>query len=101
MNALGDVLADPQLAASGVLQTMQDEDLGTLRHLQPGFFAGGANGSDSKDADTASDPAPRRAPHLGEHGRQILAELGFEVQAIQSLIDAQVFGDYYVRRVDA
>ncbi|HCG69069.1 MAG TPA: CoA transferase [Gammaproteobacteria bacterium] len=97
VNALGDVLADPQLAASGALQTMQDEDLGTLRYLQPGFFAGGPNGSDgsdSKDADTASDPAPRRAPHLGEHGRQILAELGYEAQAIQSLIDAQVVGDY-------
>ena len=54
----------------------------------------GSDGSDSKDADTGSDPAPRRAPHLGEHGRQILAELGFEAQEIQSLIDAQVVGDY-------
>ena len=59
------IFADDQLAASGILQTIDDAELGSLRYLQPGFFS-----------DAAQPVAPRRAPHLGEHGSEILAELG-------------------------
>ena len=65
VNSVQGIFDDAQLAATGILQTMDDEALGSLRYLQPGFFSDGAQ-----------PISPRRAPHLGEHGREILAELG-------------------------
>ena len=34
--------------------------------------------------------APRRAPDIGEHSREVLAEFGLEEERIQALIDAGV-----------
>ena len=82
VNSLQEIFADDQLAASGILQTMDDAELGRLRYLQPGFFS-----------DAAQPVAPRRAPHLGEHGREILAELGVAEADIQRLIADRVVGD--------
>jgi len=82
VNSLQEIFADDQLAASGILQTMDDAELGSLRYLQPGFFS-----------DAAQPVAPRRAPHLGEHGREILAELGVAEADIQRLIADRVVGD--------
>ena len=82
VNSLQEIFADDQLAASGILQTIDDAELGSLRYLQPGFFS-----------DSAQSVAPRRAPHLGEHGREILAELGVAEADIQRLIADRVVGD--------
>jgi crotonobetainyl-CoA:carnitine CoA-transferase CaiB-like acyl-CoA transferase len=82
VNSLQEIFADDQLAATGILQTMDDAELGSLRYLQPGFFS-----------DAAQPVAPRRAPHLGEHGREILAELGVADAEIQRLIADRVVGD--------
>jgi crotonobetainyl-CoA:carnitine CoA-transferase CaiB-like acyl-CoA transferase len=35
VNSLQEIFADDQLAASGILQTMDDAELGSLRYLQP------------------------------------------------------------------
>jgi len=82
VNSVQGIFDDAQLAATGILQTMDDEALGSLRYLQPGFFSDGAQ-----------PISPRRAPHLGEHGREILAELGVAEVDIQRLIADGVVGD--------
>ena len=61
---------------------MDDAELGSLRYLQPGFFSDGAQPVE-----------PRRAPHLGEHGREILGELGVAEADIRQLIADRVVGD--------
>lgn len=82
VNSMQEVFADEQLEASGILRTMEDAELGSLRYLQPAFFS-----------DDAQSIEPRRAPHLGEHGREVLAELGLGSAEIQRLITDRVVGD--------
>jgi crotonobetainyl-CoA:carnitine CoA-transferase CaiB-like acyl-CoA transferase len=73
VNSLTDVFEDPQLSASQVLQWMPDQGLGPMRYLRPGFFA-----------NPESSGSPRRAPRLGEHSAEILAELGFSQMEIDA-----------------
>ena len=41
VNSVQEIFDDAQLVATGILQTMDDEALGSLRYLQPGFFSDG------------------------------------------------------------
>ncbi|MDB5476769.1 MAG: fatty acid-CoA racemase [Phenylobacterium sp.] len=69
-----DVAADPQVAASGVLVQVEDGEGGTYPSpAAPMRFPG---------ADVAVRP---RSPTLGEHTRQVLAELGYEAEAIEAM----------------
>ena len=85
VNQLAEVLDDPQLAATGLLGTIADTELGNLNFLQPGFFS-------TLSGESASQP--NRAPHLGEHTLEILAQAGFSESEIDELIDQRVIGSW-------
>ncbi|THD78803.1 MAG: CoA transferase [Phenylobacterium sp.] len=72
-----DVAADPQVAASGALVQVEDGEGGTYPSpAAPMRFPG---------ADAALRP---RSPMLGEHTRQVLAELGYGAEAIEAMYAA-------------
>jgi crotonobetainyl-CoA:carnitine CoA-transferase CaiB-like acyl-CoA transferase len=71
--AVDGVVADPHVAARGVLQTASDPEIGEI--LQTRMPIG--DGS-----------PPRPAPALGEHGEEILAELGFQEIEIRTLVSS-------------
>jgi crotonobetainyl-CoA:carnitine CoA-transferase CaiB-like acyl-CoA transferase len=58
-------LADPQVAASGVVLELDDPEAGTLRLL----------GHPARYGETAAS-LRRRPPRLGEHSDEVLRELG-------------------------
>ena len=72
-----DVANDPQVAASGALLQVEEEDGGTYPSpAAPMRFPG---------ADVSVRP---RSPHLGEHTRQVLAELGYDAGQIEAMYEA-------------
>ena len=74
INTVDDVLADPQLAHAGGLVVVPDGSSGTTMIASPADFHG-------------TPWAPRSlAPKLGEHTRQVLAQLGKSDAAIDELI---------------
>jgi Predicted acyl-CoA transferases/carnitine dehydratase len=77
-----DLIADEHLQATGFIRTVDHPSEGKLRTTAPlGRYA-------------ATPLALRRpAPRLGEHGRQILREAGFDDQAIDRLIAEHVTVD--------
>ena len=83
VNELSQVLADPQLSATGLLGTFDDQDVGDLHYLKPAFIA-----------DKGMEAKPRRAPHIGEHSREVLGQLGLTESEIQHLIDQRVIGEH-------
>lgn len=69
-----DVVADPQVAAAGALIDVEDGEGGTYRSpAAPMRFPG---------ADVAVRPA---APGLGQHTREVLAELGYTSERIEAM----------------
>jgi crotonobetainyl-CoA:carnitine CoA-transferase CaiB-like acyl-CoA transferase len=40
-----------------------------------------------------SEAGPKRAPHIGEHSREIMRELGMADSDIQLLVDQHIVGD--------
>jgi crotonobetainyl-CoA:carnitine CoA-transferase CaiB-like acyl-CoA transferase len=74
VNSIDEVLADEQFHAAQAVVRVPDEQ-GTLPMLAtPADFGG-------------SPPSPRyRAPHVGEHTREILAELDLDAKAIENLL---------------
>jgi crotonobetainyl-CoA:carnitine CoA-transferase CaiB-like acyl-CoA transferase len=74
VNSIDDLVADEQFhAAKGVVQ-VPDEQSSVPMVATPVDFAG-------------EPPTPRyRAPHLGEHTREILAELGLASDAVEALL---------------
>jgi crotonobetainyl-CoA:carnitine CoA-transferase CaiB-like acyl-CoA transferase len=69
-----DVAADPQVAASGAIVQVEDGEGGTFPSpATPVRFPG---------SDVAVRPA---SPTLGEHTRQVLAELGYGAEAIEAM----------------
>jgi formyl-CoA transferase/CoA:oxalate CoA-transferase len=76
---ISEVLADPQLTARGMIAAVEHPTVGTTRVI----------GSPVKLSDT---PASVRTapPVLGQHADAILAELGYDADAIRSLRSAKV-----------
>ena len=75
VNERDEVLCDAQVRASSLLQEISHGDLGRVRLPgHPSLF----------DGERLPPPGP--APHLGQHGREILAELGFDAQATAQFI---------------
>jgi formyl-CoA transferase len=74
-----DVVADPQLQATGVFVELDDPELGRVRTVNTPF-------------ELASHPkvSPEPAPRLGEHTREILAEIGLGEEEVQSMVDRGV-----------
>ena len=78
INTVDDVLADPQLAHAGGLVVVPDGSSGTTMIASPADFHG-------------TPWAPRSlAPRLGEHTREVLAQLGKSDAAIDELITTGV-----------
>lgn len=73
INGFDDWLADPHIVATGGAVTVAPDGM-------PGFKVPRTPGI-SPAADAAMSPAP----HIGEHGRAILAELGYDKAAIARL----------------
>jgi crotonobetainyl-CoA:carnitine CoA-transferase CaiB-like acyl-CoA transferase len=64
VNSIGEALQDPQLAALGIIDTVEDPDVGTMPRIRPPVHIDGA----------PLPPVPR-APLLGEHNEEVLGEL--------------------------
>ena len=71
----GEQLKDPHLAARGYLVELDQPPIGVMTFEGPAFAATGM-----ADADI------RPAPGLGQHTREIVAELGFDEAAIEDLV---------------
>lgn len=72
-----ELLAHEQVVANGSIVRLQFEEFGEVRQARhPARF--------DKTPASVSRPAPR----LGEHGREILAAIGYDDEAIESLINA-------------
>ena len=72
-----ELLAHEQVVANGSIDRLQFEEFGEVRQARhPARF--------DKTPASVSRPAPR----LGEHGREILAAIGYDDEAIESLIKA-------------
>ncbi|HVS64211.1 MAG TPA: CoA transferase [Thermoanaerobaculia bacterium] len=76
-----DVASDEQMRANGVFVEIEDELLGRVRSVNSPLVL-------------EHDPPvrPRRAPHVGEHTREILAALGEPEESIEDLIRRGVVG---------
>jgi crotonobetainyl-CoA:carnitine CoA-transferase CaiB-like acyl-CoA transferase len=77
-------LADPQLAARGWLEVVDHPIAG--QHTFPGFLWRTAPDATSWD---------RYAALVGEHNREVLAELGYDGPSIDALLNEGVLGDRY------
>jgi crotonobetainyl-CoA:carnitine CoA-transferase CaiB-like acyl-CoA transferase len=76
VNTLEDLATDPHLAATGFWQTVNHPTEGQLRTTAfPVNFSG-----------TPADVTRRHAPRLGEHTREVLEELGYAGERIDSLL---------------
>jgi crotonobetainyl-CoA:carnitine CoA-transferase CaiB-like acyl-CoA transferase len=80
--SLDEVTADPQAHAAGCFTT--------ALHGRAGGGAGGAFAAPATPIRFSDipEPAPRAAPGLGEHTRQILAEAGYSPDAIDAMLAA-------------
>ena len=75
VNSIDDLLADPQFHAAGGLVDVPDEDGTRTMLATPVDFDG-------------KPPTPRwRAPTLGEHTRDVLADLGLDPTEIDQLLE--------------
>ena len=76
-----DIVEDEQMIANDVFVEVEDERLGRVRTV-----------SSPIALDGVEKTPPSRAPRLGEHGREILAEAGFRADEIEALIAESVVG---------
>ncbi len=82
VNSIIEVPDDPQVNHNGSIISIDHGDAGAVRGSRPAALFG-------KSLAEAAGPAP----HLGEHGREILAELGFDAAAIAGFVaDKSLFG---------
>lgn len=79
---LDDVVADAQMAANGVFVEIDDPLLGRVRSVNTPMKIEGH-----------PKVAPAPAPRLGEHTREILAEIGIEAGEIDALSGRRVVSD--------
>ena len=73
------VYDDPHVQARQMVVDLEDDALGTLRHI----------GVPVKLSETPG-AVRRRAPGLGEHSREVLREFGFEEERIDGLVEGGV-----------
>jgi crotonobetainyl-CoA:carnitine CoA-transferase CaiB-like acyl-CoA transferase len=77
VNARHEVMSDPQVVHNQALQHIDHGRAGTVRLARSAArFIG------------AEAPALRPAPHLGEHGREVLDELGYDAPGIDAVLGA-------------
>ncbi len=81
MHSFETVLQDPHLVATGFFETVEHPTEGKLLSMAvPARFS-------------RTQPEPERlAPNLGEHGAEILSEVGYTASEIQSLTTSGVLG---------
>jgi crotonobetainyl-CoA:carnitine CoA-transferase CaiB-like acyl-CoA transferase len=81
VNTVEDLLVDEQFHASGAVVGVPSDDGGWTMLATPADFDG-------------APPVPTsRAPRLGQHTRELLAELGFDAAAVADLLEAGVVVD--------
>ena len=73
------VYEDPQVHSRDMVVDLEDEELGTLRHI----------GVPVKLSETPGS-LRRRAPALGEHSREVLSGAGFTHDEINALVDTGI-----------
>ena len=76
------VYDDPHVQARRMVVDLEDDALGTLRHI----------GVPVKLSETPG-AVYRRAPGLGEHSREVLREFGFDEEKIDGLVEAGVVAE--------
>ncbi len=82
VNTIDDLLADEQFHASGALVEVPDDQGSRLMLASPADFAG-------------AGPSPRwRAPRLGQHTSEVLAEIGLDAAEIDRLVRAGIAGTH-------
>ncbi len=81
VNLKPEVMTDPQVMHNRALVEIDQGSLGRVR------VARGAARFDAEDL-----PVPKAAPHLGEHGPQVLRELGYDELRIEALLQSGVLG---------
>jgi crotonobetainyl-CoA:carnitine CoA-transferase CaiB-like acyl-CoA transferase len=82
VNSVGDLLGDPQLAATGFFREYQHPTEGALRDARSPFRLHGAEAREDR-------PAPR----VGAQSREVLSECGYDDAAIDRLVAAGVVGE--------
>lgn len=89
VNDVSGAFRDPQAIARGAVQEYEHEQLGTVRTVRSAPRVG-------------AQPEPvRRAPHRGEHTRQVLRACGYGEEEIDQLALDGVFGDAGVAAVES
>jgi crotonobetainyl-CoA:carnitine CoA-transferase CaiB-like acyl-CoA transferase len=73
------VYRDPQVNARDMVVDLEDDDLGTLRHI----------GVPVKLSETPGS-VRNRAPALGEHSREILESAGYTAEEVEGLVNAGI-----------
>jgi crotonobetainyl-CoA:carnitine CoA-transferase CaiB-like acyl-CoA transferase len=79
VNSLGDALADPQVQARGLTRSMSSDSYGDYV---------GVTGP----LPVHTQPHASAAPMLGEHSRQLLAEVGYDAGQVETLVAGEVVG---------
>jgi crotonobetainyl-CoA:carnitine CoA-transferase CaiB-like acyl-CoA transferase len=74
-----DVVADPQLAANDVFVEVDDPELGRVRTVNTPFHL-----------EAHPKVAPGPAPRLGEHTREVLAQIGMRGDEVDTLVERGV-----------
>jgi crotonobetainyl-CoA:carnitine CoA-transferase CaiB-like acyl-CoA transferase len=78
VNRLEDLADDPHLAATGFWKTVEHPTEGRLR----------TTGFPVSFSATPAEETRRHAPRLGEHTRELLAELGYTEDRIEALVSS-------------
>ena len=79
LNNRKEVIQDPQIAAMGALLRYEDPGAGSIRTPRP----------PAQFNETPSN-IRRAAPRLGEHSREVLAEIGYQEEEIQTFINQKI-----------